>query len=589
SIGETLADTHSRDGTLSSIPGSESASTPWSGDDSMDSSEDDYMPPSRRFPPFAPPGSLQMRARSNTPGNPLLGSAEFSSRHSQNQHLHLHLHPRPANGSNARPRTFDINPAWDSSDDVAQSISTDEERREVWRKVEDQRQKLRHLRRDMADKRKEVHDLRRRKAEVDNAFMQTIRPHLTSSQKMAVIPTETIGKRFGEMQRIRDDYYAAESAYEAMESELEAEEAELQMLEGNLFRLLYDQAGMSPQYSSSAGSEDEDDDGDGGESDDDDDGADDDSSLPTSLLGISGDRPEDVHPLYRDLVDAAGDRELAREHHDELCTHRNKILYDIEMKLHRERVRNNKSRILTEEELRSLRTSLAHVPTDAEEFRAKFGVPISKYDLEFLRDYAHDEEQVRRKLEETTAEVDRLRELCMQKAVMRKHASYNEEFTIFSGSSNRGDFPPPDGGGNMTLDLPPRKPGDLSHPRFPILLSNPSHYLELMSPMAALKKAMKLPRDDPDSGPRRAECIKELGIDNLMKKVDSKPDYINQWLIHRLRTSPMEAELMYSISESKFRIVNVRRWQEEVLLNWRRDEAAVLSPLNFQGPQTPKD
>ena len=84
--------------------------------------------------------------------------------------------------------------------------------------------------------------------------------------------------------------------------------------------------------------------------------------------------------------------------------------------------------------------------------------------------------------------------------------------------------------------------------------------------------------------------MKELGITNLMKKVDGGIlDYINQWLIHRLRTSPLEAELMFTISEEEFKIVNLRRWQEEVLLYWRRDEAANLSPLEFQGPQTPKD
>jgi hypothetical protein len=69
--------------------------------------------------------------------------------------------------------------------------------------------------------------------------------------------------------------------------------------------------------------------------------------------------------------------------------------------------------------------------------------------------------------------------------------------------------------------------------------------------------------------------MKELGISTLMAKAASTADYINQWLIHRLRTSPLEAELMLAVCETEVRVVNLRRWQEEVLYYWRLDEAAV--------------
>lgn len=190
---------------------------------------------------------------------------------------------------------------------------------------------------------------------------------------------------------------------------------------------------------------------------------------------------------------------------------------------------------------------------------------------------------MRKVLDEATRNVDRLRALCLEKGVMRRNPPYQEDFAISTGSSWPDRIPAE---GNIILEEPPRSNTSLAHPRFPILLSNPSHVLQQLTPLAALERVMKLPNDNPDVAQRRAECMKEFGIDNLMKKVDSKPDYINQWLIHRLRTSPMEAELMYSISEGTFRIVNARRWQEDVLYFWRKDAAANRSPQDFQGPLT---
>lgn len=459
----------------------------------------------------------------------------------------------------------------------------------------------------MAEKREEVRKLRRQKAEADNSFMQLIRPHL--AKRMATAPADLMGERFHEMQSIRDDYYSAESAYEALEKKVDGEEDKLQALEMEFFRLLYYQAGVSPpdatsvqygrqqdedegegKHAATAAAEDPDNDSDDQEENDaseDDDGKDSDpaSASRISLLGISGNREDDIHPLYQELLDTVADREDAGEAYDELRMRHDKILYDLEMKLHRDRVRNNQGNFMSEDDLKLLRSSLAQVPTDAKEFRAKFGVGIDDDDIDFLRGFEHEEVQLRRKLEQASDDVEQLRKLCTEKGVMRKNASYNEEFAIFSGSNRTSLLPD----GNMSIEPHSRAAGDLAHPKFPILVSNPSHVLDLLSPKAAMDRAMRLPKDNPANARRRAECMKELGITNLMKKVESKPDYINQWLIHRLRTSPMEVELMFTIAEESFKIVNLRRWQEEVLSYWRRDEAAQLSPLDFQGPQTAKD
>lgn len=455
--------------------------------------------------------------------------------------------------------------------------------------IENKRRAIWQLKYGMAGKRKELRELRRRKDDADNAFMQTFRPYLTSKARVAVVPTDLLGERFGEMQSIRDEYYTAESAYESMELELDKEELALEMLEADMARLTREHLGVRrhdplpprPPATKVNGSVEtkptdrlahhQDESG---------------PPSPVSLLGISGERQEDIHPLYQELLEAAGDRQLAEEYCEDLEVHYEKILYDLELELHRKRVRNNQGNLISEEDLRSLRSSLTKVPTDAAEFEARFGITISEDDLEFLRDYQVVEKRARKELEEASQNLNRLRELCIEKGVMRKHASYHEEMAIFSGSS----WTPTPADGNLAIESTPRPAsGGLAHPRFPILLSNPSHVLDLLSPITALERALKLPKDDPTSAQRRAECMKELGISTLMKKAENTPDYINQWLIHRLRTSPMEAELMLAVCESVFKVVNLRRWQEEVLYYWRLDDAAKLSPLAFQGARTPRE
>ncbi|KAK3325339.1 hypothetical protein B0H66DRAFT_599503 [Apodospora peruviana] len=571
--GSTIPASHSRNGTLSSAPeSSEPDSASWSREDeSTLSSGDDRIPPTRRFPSRGlPPSYSRARTDGRPPSVPWLPTSGYSSRHSQH---YLRDQTVRSGGPGSEPGYPDNEP---------NSVSSAAERQQLWDKLDGQRRKVNRLRADLAGKRKGVRHLRRQKDEADNAFMQIIRPHLTSSKGTAVVTTDLMGKRFIQLQSIRDEYYSAESALEPLELELDREELELQALEARFFQLLYDGIRVSHKDSFSARSEDSEDDEEVG---DDESSGDDEAASRISLLGISGDREEDIHPLYRELLDAVADREDAKEHHTELRIHRHEILHNLERKLHLERVRNNQGKSLSEEELRLIKSALALVQTDADDFKARWGVSVQEGDLEFLQTFEHKEADVRERLEEASRNVARLRDLCLEKNVMRKHASYSEEYTIYSGT-NRATLQPD---GNMTIDSYADTGVDLAHPKFPILLSNPSHVLDLQSPMEALENAMRLPKDSPSTVNRRAECMKELGISKLMKKVESKPDYINQWLIHRLRTSPMEAELLFAVAEEKFKIVNLRRWQEEVLYYWRKDEAANLSPNDFHGPMTPRD
>lgn len=557
----------------------------WSGEDESDTSSDEY---------YSPPTAPLRRFLSVPPPQPLPARGTTTLRPPPPWHAPVgpvSVRPRIQRHSDAVSTSSESES--EDSDGATRSLSRDGGRRqELLERLESKIRANRQLRSRMAVKRKELRELRRRKDNVDNAFMQTIRPHLTSKSRVAHVPIDVMVEKFRQMQQVRDEYYTAESAYEAMEPELDNAEFELGMLEAELSRVPRGRLGMAPRLPFATAPQKME--GDGGIGDRNNAGKaahDAEHSAPPSpvtLLGISGDLPEDIHPLYQELLEAAGDRQLADEHVEDLEMHREKILYDLEIELHRKRVRDNQGNLIREEELRAMRSSLTETLPDAGEFESRFGITVGEDDLEFLRDYDLVSKRARKELEEASRRLTHLRDLCLRKGVMRKNPSYHEELAIFSGSP---DWVPPPSDGNMALDPPPRTPGatpSLAHPRFPILLSNPSHVLALRSPLQALEQALRLPKDDPGGAQRRAECMKELGISTLMKGADNTPDYINQWLIHRLRTSPLEAELLLAVCESAFRVVNLRRWQEEVLYYWRLDDAARVEVARFEaGPWTP--
>ena len=555
--------------------------SPEFSDTSSDASYSSPPAPPRRFHSVPPPQPFPPR------GDP---------RFFPQPQWHPPLGPGPASGGppvRRDPRAVDSTYSDSESEDSdAESRNPPAERGprlELQERIEGTQRKIKQLRHAMARKRKEVQKLRHRKDDMDNSFIQIFRPYLVNKSQFAVIQMDVFGERLRDMQSTRNEYYAAESTYEVIESELDAEESRLERLQTALSRL--PPAWMDlippPPIPKPPPPPTEEDAEPGDQAD----------SAPPShplLLGISAERHEDIHPLYDELLEAAGERQAAKEYVEDLEMHHERILYDLEIELHRKRVREGLGNQISEEDLHSARSSLAKVPTDAAEFEARFGITIPEDELDFLRDYEATSRRALDELEAATESLTYLRSLCLKKGVMRKHPTYHEELAIFS--SMPGWSPAPQDG-NMAIDPPshpasqsgPNRTPTLAHPRFPILLSNPAHVLTLHSPKQALDQALRLPKDDPTGALRRAECMKELGIDKLMSRWDSIPDYINQWLIQRLRTSPMEAELMLAVCEGEFRVVNLRRWQEDVLYYWRLDEAANLEVALFEGAVTPRE
>ncbi|KAK4104795.1 hypothetical protein N658DRAFT_407336, partial [Parathielavia hyrcaniae] len=581
-------------GTLDSTAPSKDQSDSWSGDDSDATSDDSHSPPAplRRFlsvptpqplpprgnPRFPPPPSWHPPAG---PGGPRPGPVQLPVRHQDDDSAYSDSES-------------------ESSDGATKSLpGRGTRRQELQQRFQDKQRSIWQLRHDMSRKRKELQELRRRKDDLDNGVMQIFRAHLTSKNRVAVIAMDVLEEKLRDMQAVRDEYYTAESLYETMEVKMNTEELELELLELELYGLppgrvvdagpvvqlpppppTMKAPGIVEAKTEREASNDE---------------IEPAPPSPVTLLGISPDLPEDVHPFYDTLLEAAGDRQLAKEYVEDIEMHRERILYDLEIELHRKRVRENQGNQISEADLLSLRSSLEKVPTDAAEFEARFGITITEDELDFLRDYELRSKLARQELDSATEVLSHLRDLCLKKGVMRKHASYHEELAIFSDAPG---WSPQPQDGNMAIDPPPQPPPSaannhhhhnnnnnnnkstatpsLAHHRFPILLSNPAHVLALQLPLQALEQALRLPQDDPASPLRRAECMKELGISALMTRADSTPDYINRWLIHRLRTGPLEAELLLAVCEDRLGAVhNLRRWQEDVLYHWRLDEAAA--------------
>ncbi|KKY30540.1 hypothetical protein UCDDA912_g09521 [Diaporthe ampelina] len=285
------------------------------------------------------------------------------------------------------------------------------------------------------------------------------------------------------------------------------------------------------------------------------------SPLPPSLLGIGAERPEDFHPLYKKFMSAVGYLQLAEEHHQDLLFRKQSI----------------------EREQDHLRLAAAYRPTDNNAINKQLEIQ----DLKFLRDFdIHKRENIL-EMERLCEEVERLRQMCQDRGVFPKHAPLHEAYRFERDLSD-----------DLLLNFGPsegKEAGPLFTSRFAVLLYSPDHLIEdpPITAKTALKRAVSLKDGDP-LFPLKAEMFayaaKEFLIEHLIQDANEadKTDFINRWLLHRLRTSAVEVELLYSLfpSSSSLTILNLEQWQQDVLFYWTRDEQAQLPPEQYMGPVT---
>lgn len=405
----------------------------------------------------------------------------------------------------------------------------------LWQQLKEKRAKLGGTRAEMRSRRKELREKRRDKDAADNAFMSVVRPVLVSQGEPFHAPANLFESRLEKMQQLRDDYQVLESSYEALEAMLDEEERDLSILETRFFSILA--AGQTKEerqldISSDSGAANF---------------SIDQSEIPYELRGISPYGPvEEPHPLYVDLTSTVGYLGNARDEYADLLS--TKEQYEEEEQLKK----TTKQKVSDELEMK-----------------------------EFFDEFPHEERRMNDVVATLESKVHHLRKLCEDRGVMKKHMSIKMEYAL----DPHIEYEDLDLDDEQTI-LNRRQ--TLGHAEFNELLSQPDHVLaeEPLTPLGALKAAIRLPNHHPEKGVRKRLASKEYAIDNLMRECDGgkKADYVNRWLLHQLRLSPLHAVLLRSTFQASrsLKIRDMWRWQCDVMHYWWRDSTMSLTDGFFK-------
>ncbi|KAK8035021.1 hypothetical protein PG993_010016 [Apiospora rasikravindrae] len=236
----------------------------------------------------------------------------------------------------------------------------------------------------------------------------------------------------------------------------------------------------------------------------------------TSLRGIQAERAEVLHPTIQAYDEALQELQLAREFRTNLLMQ--KKLLEME------------------------------------------GEYVDEGNQEFLQKYNDLQHHAHQEIDRWSQLVNERKKECQEAALFGPTAS---DTTV-----------------DIKLAEGPNPTRTLAHPLFPLLLSNPAHLMEEPLPqtaMESLRTATSLPPKMPGKKQKVEAASKEFGIETLFipDKDEGRQDYVNRWLLHKLRLSAMEAELLSSTFQTKLKILDWGQWQRDVLFQWTRDEAAT--------------
>ncbi|KAI1173713.1 hypothetical protein F4777DRAFT_589692 [Nemania sp. FL0916] len=275
------------------------------------------------------------------------------------------------------------------------------------------------------------------------------------------------------------------------------------------------------------------------------------------LLGITGDRPEITHPRYQKLCAAFAELQLAEE-----------LLANTQMKRAALLVRKQKE-TFTEDNFPILESFGSAGKKRALQLRKR-----DLDDLKQLEEYDALEKEARQGIEQYTESFKVLLKECRESNVLPPSSKFHQDQPALDLSRRDERLAP------IPSELNDEEV-NLAHPLFPLLLSNPTHLLHKFpqTAMQSLKMALQLPTTAPIRPIQVREAAREANIHFLLSQPGSQPDpedksdYINRWLLHKLHHSAMEAELLFETFQSKLKILDIDRWQQDVLRFWWRDDA----------------
>ncbi|KAI1822864.1 hypothetical protein F4861DRAFT_513001 [Xylaria intraflava] len=296
----------------------------------------------------------------------------------------------------------------------------------------------------------------------------------------------------------------------------------------------------------------------------------DNSDKIAALWGITGDRPQNSHALYeKKLREALGELQLAKE-----------LLANTQMK--REAFQAQKSLPLAEDTLGMLEAYGDAGRKKALELRAM--ALMTEDDYEQLREYDELEQSAKRDIETYTNRISLLEQECRENGVSLPSSYFPQRA---HGPDSREEIrlaPVPFDGKDESATL--------AHPVFPLLLSNPTHLFHEFPQTAlqSLRMAIQLPPNSPVRAKQVSEAALEANMDSLLSTVESddKSEFINRWLLHKLHSSAMEAELLWTTVRARLKILDIDRWQRHVLHFWWRDDPVDPVPAGIGNNGTDK-
>lgn len=436
-----------------------------------------------------------------------------------------------------------IGPATESDADSDEAIPPgDDTWRARWQKLANEKLEVFDIRSKIKRVKNRLKHARRERDAADNALMSVLRPISVNARLANTIAhTARLQEVFQRAQEARDGCQFHETALEKLEDSLTIAQDRIDLLERSLINVLRHPRGrhatLEPLEIAI-------------------------EPLPQSetLLGLEFEPEKVCHPLHQSFKAALQSFRLAGKCHAELFVRKARI----------------------EEEQRRLLFLATYHPE-----ALNYVKPPSESDLAFLLDFEMEESKVLHGIARRRSEVMNLIQLCWQENIIPQYAPLHDIQTWYvddlSSDPDLGDNPAEGERAKTTACS--------------VLLSNPSHLLEIfpITAESALRRAESLPESDPQKKVAVDAAVKEITIQNLVHggRAGDTPDFINRWLLQKLRTSRHEIELLYSVvlkeSSSKNDVPDVDEWQWDVLREWPRDEYGSLPPENFRYSPTPWD
>jgi len=373
--------------------------------------------------------------------------------------------------------------------------------------------------------------------------MGLVRKSLVRGREIAKVPAQ-LEKAFEESQRLRSEYHALEVEYEEEEVVLDDEEEDINRTEMRFFALLVRRESLHPNTTSDTIAATETDRAK--------------TATPEELRGITSNGPhEETHPLYRELVDVMGDYCMTLEEHQELMMEKSRIDYDVEQSKRLKR-------------------------------------PIDEEDEEFLSEFESQEIKLREDMEQYRSEVFRLRSLCKEKGVMRRHIPFRTEYIFWKHFPDEQQY-------DIGEDIDLLSPWNNSDILFPRLVSRRKKDLS-----KSASSIIEVRESGADAVTDQGDTVESqqmqftASLDQILGKGRREPTskYINNWLCEQLEDSPHLAYLFYQSSAvgpldimDRFHAEDTDmgdgdKWLEAVMDVWWTDGGNSTQPL--KGPLTGK-